>query len=195
MNNPANLAPKMLHPENISQGLEQKSDEKPWERKKNEPANWYMRFQVYLNLGTKRSLQAAVSKEPNQKAAKGSRLTDVSVPGSWKRASKLWNWVERAKSYDLHIQEQQAQVMRISACNYEYSSRAMRIMELNNLVNFLESYLKAGISIKNALAIVARIQSIFHDIDAEISKYDMEDEADSSALLNVLKKRASEQKT
>jgi hypothetical protein len=191
----ARIEPKMIHSENISQDFEQKSDEKPWERKKNEPANWYMRFQIYLKLGTKRSLQAAFVSEPDTKKApigtqkhQGTKnLVDVSVPGSWKRASKLWNWVERARAHDLHMQELHAQVMRITASNYEYSSRAKRLIELNNLVTGLKKSIRQGIEIKDHIAIVARIQSVFHDIDAEMGKLGMQNEADAAALMTFLK--------
>ena len=95
------LAPKMLHPEQVSG---QKVDDKPWLRQRNEPALWYMRFQRYLALGPKRSMRAALSAEPNPRKASGGpvKLSDISVPGSWKRASKQWRWQERCEAYDMH---------------------------------------------------------------------------------------------
>src|SRR2546423_2406377 len=100
----ASLVPQMLHAEQVS---EPKPDEKPWLRQKNEPALWFMRFQRYKDLGAKRSLRAVVAAEPQDaKATKGNKvqtkksegvsLSVLSVPGAWKRAAKIWRWVERA---------------------------------------------------------------------------------------------------
>src|SRR5215469_10862110 len=94
-----------------------KPDEKPWLRQKNEPALWYMRLKRYLELGPKRSLRAVVASEPqDQKAEKGDKIQKrkaegvsiVSVPGSWARAAKAWNWKERAEAYDLAQIEKEA---------------------------------------------------------------------------------------
>src|SRR5213078_24692 len=117
MTEQASFAPKMLHSE---QDFEQKEPEKPWLRQKNEPAAWYMRFKRYLDLGPKRSLRKAVVGEPDtQKATKGpeknqetKKVSDVSVSGAWKRASKVWRWVERAQAYDLAEQAKDATRMR-----------------------------------------------------------------------------------
>jgi hypothetical protein len=195
LNNLTKFEQKSAPDENFSQDFEPKQPEKPWERQKNEPANWYMRFRRYLEMGTKRSLQAAITSEPaSPKAIKGTKghqnLTDVSVPGSWKRASKLWNWVARAKAYDEHIQETQAFVMRKAACSQEYSSRAWRIMELNFLAKALKDSINPGLETKEMLAIVGRIQSIFHDIEAEVAKLGMENEADAEVLITFMKQRA-----
>jgi len=72
------------------QDLSPKPDEKPWLRQKHEPAAWYMRFKRYLDMGPKRSLRKALADEPGtQKATKSTKkLSDVSVPGAWKRASR-----------------------------------------------------------------------------------------------------------
>src|SRR5436305_9812 len=81
------------------QVFEQNTPVEPWMRQKNEPAVWYMRFKRYLDKGSKRSLRAVVASESGtQKATKSTvksqetkKLSDVSVPGSWKRASKVVN--------------------------------------------------------------------------------------------------------
>jgi hypothetical protein len=68
------------------QDFEQNQPIEPWLRQKNEPADWFMRFKRYLDLGPKRSLRAVVASDSGpQKATKGTgKLSDVSVPGSWK---------------------------------------------------------------------------------------------------------------
>jgi hypothetical protein len=190
LNNLAKFEQKSAPDEKISQDFEPKPDEKAWERKKNEPALWFMRFQIYLKLGKKRSLQAALSAEPRDgKAPKGAKrhqetkkLSDVSVPGSWKRASKLWNWVERSKAYDLHTLQSEAAIMRGAAAIYRYSARSKRLIELSDLAGRLIITLNSC-DLKYHVAIIARIQSIFRDIEDLISAMDLHDEADSGALL------------
>src|SRR2546425_8963221 len=39
------------------------TQKRPWNRMEGEPALWYRRFHIYLDLGYKRSLEAAVLKE------------------------------------------------------------------------------------------------------------------------------------
>ena len=98
----------------------QTQDIEPWLRQKNEPALWYMRFKRYLDMGAKRSLRALVAAESGtQVNTKGTakkqgdkKLSDVSVPRAWRRASKLWRWVERAKCYDQAQLEKQAAYIR-----------------------------------------------------------------------------------
>jgi hypothetical protein len=196
----ADVAKKITQIGPSEQVSEENQPEKPWERMKNEPALWYMRFQVYLKMGSKRSLQAALTKEPDtQEAPKGTKkpkekngLSDVSisVPGSWKRACKLWNWVGRAEAYDQHIQDTQALVVRKAACSQEYSSRAWRVMELNNLATILKNNLKACNDVKDLNILVGRIQSIFHDISEEMAKLGMENEADAEVMTTFIKQRA-----
>jgi len=56
------------------QDFEQKEPEFPWLRQKNEPAGWFLRFQIYKNLGVERTLRAAVAMEPEtEKATKGDK--------------------------------------------------------------------------------------------------------------------------
>src|SRR5205807_2456143 len=115
---------------------EQKQPSEPWLRQKGEPALWYMRFKRYLDMSTKRSLRAVVASEPGtQKATKGTekKLSDVSVPGSWKRASKVWNWVERATAYEVAQTEKQAAHIRQVVTRLPFASKAYRIIELNQM--------------------------------------------------------------
>jgi len=171
MNNTARFEPQLLHPEQVS---EQKQPEKPWLRQKNEPALWFMRFKNYLNLGPKRSLRAAFAAEPTAKKAtkslEGKKLSEVSVPGAWKRAVKVWNWKERCEAYDLHEQEIYAQCIRRQASECLYASKAYRILELNNLATLLRAQIKTGMDLKEYLAVTARLQSVMRDIALEMEE-------------------------
>ena len=153
MKNTASFEPKMLRPEQESLP---KTDERPWVRQRNEPALWYMRFQRYLDMGPKRSLRAVVVAEPDtQKATKGSpkqvetkkKLSDVSVPGAWKRASKVWHWVERAEAYDLDQVARQASQIRSMVSSAPYTSKAYRILNLDKMARQLRDKLKVGMTL------------------------------------------------
>ena len=113
------------------ENTEETSVKKPWLRQEGESALWFNRFRRYMDLGPKRSLQAALAHEkehisalkspnkptsqtgnpekprktPNKKSAatlKAVPAAKPQVPGSWKQAAKIWRWVERAKAWDEH---------------------------------------------------------------------------------------------
>ena len=198
MKDSASLEPKMLHPEQVS---EPKPDEKPWLRQKNEPALWFMRFNRYLEMGPKRSLRKAVAAEPDSKKApegtgknqETKKLSDVSIPGAWKRASKVWNWVERAAAYDIAQQAKEAVLMRKMAGTQEFSSRSYRLLQLNYAAKCVQKLLESidtvqGGGIKTFLAIIARYQSVMRDIDALMQGLDVADDIiDAAALYQVSK--------
>ena len=108
-----------------------------------------MRFQIYLNLGPKRSLRKALAGEPDsQKATEGTKrnqeakkLSDMSISGAWKRASKVWNWVERAKAYDLAQVNKDAKRIREFGSWSNSSSRAYRLVQLNYCASVLQKIL------------------------------------------------------
>lgn len=199
MANVASLAPKMLHPEQVT---EQKVDDKPWLRMRQEPALWYMRFRRYLELGPKRSMRAALAAEPDAKrAAKGDKapalkLSDISVPGAWSRAAKVWNWRARVEAYDLHETSMYAQVIRETANSLPYSSCAFRIMALNEFAIILRAQIKVTMDADHCVNVITRLQSIMRDIAAEMVKLDgvTKDACDSGAALYV-EKEMLEQKT
>lgn len=194
----ADLAPQMLHPEQVS---EQKAPEKPWLRQKHEPALWYMRFKRYLEMGPKRSLRKAVAGEPDaQKATKGTskkseskNLADVSVPGAWKRASKVWQWVERAQAYDLSQQAKDAVKIREFAGEQAFSSRAYRLVQLNYAAKCLKLILESWKSVthgemKEYLTVIARYQSVLRDIETSMQGFDVaNDVIDAAAWDEMLK--------
>lgn len=204
----AKIEPQMLHPDQVSGQIQ---PEKIWLRQKNEPANWYMRFKCYLDLGTKRSLRAAVSAQPTtSKATKGDKnqaevsekkLSDISVPGAWTRAAKVWNWKERAQAYDLAEQEKEAQKIRNMATSMPYASKAYRILQLNQTAHFLHMFLEPGIKVSSEninwfLSVVTRYQSILRDIDALMQGMDHDVTADAcdSAAMGKVREEIEENK-
>lgn len=74
--------------ENVSDQplLEQKHD---WERQENEPSLWYGRFQRYLRLGPKRSLQAALADEQGTaKVLESTKVDDTKSEPTKNRTKK-----------------------------------------------------------------------------------------------------------
>jgi hypothetical protein len=91
----------------------------PWLQQPQEPALWYQRFEIYRQLGTRRSIDAAYRQEGQQRtqAAANQRQTSSKkrpfspptgrAPGEWSTASTVWSWVTRAEAWDRYDLEQQ----------------------------------------------------------------------------------------
>lgn len=175
MTNVASSAPKMLYPE------QKHADDKPWIRQKQEPALWYMRFRRYVEMGPKRSMRAAIAAEPDSKrVAKGCKtpvlkLSDISIPGAWTRAARVWHWKERCESYDLYQIEKQADAVRQTVSLAIYASKSFRVLQLDYLARALHEWIKSGTVIedkKDFLAIVKVYQSIMRDMATEMQGID-----------------------
>ena len=69
------------------------SNSKPWERQKNESAQAFEAFSIYLEMGTERSLRAVTQK----------LLKSYTLISRW---SRTYNWVKRAAAYDAELQRQ-----------------------------------------------------------------------------------------
>lgn len=118
------------------------SERKPtFQRLENEPALWHRCFKIFRSLGVKRTLLAALLKEQEKaKVLKGTppapqsadtskkrqktsndaraltplpKVQPTQVPGSWKRASIQWNWVERAEAYDEYRIDKMVEAMMV----------------------------------------------------------------------------------
>jgi hypothetical protein len=199
-----NVAKKITQIGPSEQDFEQKEPSEPWLRQKGEPAKLYLWFKRYLDLGPKRSLRKALADEPSaQKATKGDKnqaeskkgLSNVSIPGSWSRASKVWNWVERAKAYDLHQVEKQAIRIREMATTVPHASKAYRILQLDYLARLLKDQIKQGLELKWCLAITARYQSIMQQIAREMEGLDGATlDACDAAALDVIKQEMAKSK-
>jgi len=167
----------------------------PWERQKNEPALWYMRFKRYLEMGPKRSLRAVYEAEPSTKKATKKRdaeksLSNISIQGAWTRAAKVWNWTTRARAYDESIIEKEAAKIRLMAEKTPHASRAYRLLTLDMCGRILRRILEQPESIpidkmSTYLAIIARYQSVMRDIAAELQGVKLTDLCDSSAMKKV----------
>ncbi len=74
--------------------------EQIWERLSGEPALWYERFRIYLELGPNRSLRQAYLISRGDKAKEGKAELPLSAPNSWRRASYQYQWEARVNAYD-----------------------------------------------------------------------------------------------
>lgn len=169
--------------------------EKPWLRQSGESTLWFNRFTVYLELGPKRSLRAAVAKErasirlvkePQKAPVKGSRakkaaevqpvVIPAEVPGSWKQASRSWRWVERCKAFD---EWQTARLVDIMyrKMQLSYANKIERVMALDQLAkNVLENLNKAlargGMGNADYIALIGQVQALFRDLARETHALD-----------------------
>jgi hypothetical protein len=155
------------------QDFGQSQELEPWLRQKNEPAEWYMRFKCYLDMGSKRSLRAVVASESGTQVntKEGKKLSDVSVPRAWRRASKLWRWVERTAAYDLAQLEKQAGYLRETANKTRFASKAYRI-QLDWLARTLKDEMLQPLTLADRHAAMARLQSVMRDMAREMEGVD-----------------------
>ena len=198
----ADIAKKITQIGTPEQDFGQKDPEFPWLRQKGEPAKLYLWFKRYLDLGPKRSLRKALAAEPvEQKASKGpgkeqetNKLSDISIPGAWKRASKAWNWAKRAESYDLAEQAKQAGYIRETATKSRFASKAYRIIMLDWLARTLKEELLKGLS-PTKYAAMCRLQSIMRDLAKEMEGVDEATlQACDAAALEAIKQELTEGK-
>jgi hypothetical protein len=74
-----------------------------------EPNKWYDRFQIYLLLGSSRSIYAAYTawRERSGKTPRESAQKRAGLPKSWVDAAAKWEWVKRAEAFDENERQQQ----------------------------------------------------------------------------------------
>jgi hypothetical protein len=94
----------------------------PWERQPGEPNRWYDRFERFRLAGPGRSLLGAVNAE---RAARGTRPT-TSVPHTWAKNAKRWQWRERAEAWDEHerVQARAAHAQEVEEMNRRHIQEA-----------------------------------------------------------------------
>lgn len=187
----ADLAKNILQFSPSEQVSLQKSDEKPWLRQKNEPATWFMRFKIYLDMGVRRTLRKALAIDRGLDLATigDERLRQTNLPGSWQRASKVWNWKERAEAYDLSEMESRAALLQTIVGQLRFCSPTYRICELHSIAVALSEHLNRGsVPTKTYLALSARLQSVLKDIASELATLNIDTKhADALGLEELIR--------
>ncbi len=92
----------------------------------------------------------------------------IEVPGSWKEACARYRWVERARAYDLWVQEERRRRRDEALHDAEFADATYRILILDRLARALLALMQSEVRFKESLALVARLQSIMRDIRNEM---------------------------
>lgn len=78
------------------------SDERQiWEQEENEPGLWFERFERYRLLGPRRSLLSVY----NTERLAEDEPTAKAIPGAWNEACRLYDWKNRASTWDAYEQQ------------------------------------------------------------------------------------------
>jgi hypothetical protein len=167
----------------------------PWEQMEGESILWHNRFNRYLQLGCKRTVPLTVEQEQRSfKALKGtdtallpeksgkkhrSQLVEVAkskalqVPGSWKRASIRFAWIERAQAWDAY-QIDQIVTEHLDSFLEGLASTIGRVNTLKSMAAHLETTFNANharMSYTEECIFVARLQSVLKDIRDEMTTF------------------------
>jgi hypothetical protein len=105
----------------------------------------------------------------------------IVVPGSWKRASKRWQWVRRAQAFDEQIRHDVEQELILSLSHEGiYLSKAQRLEALDMLasavmiaISRIPEKQEIMNDLKPYLACIKQMQSILKDIRKEMSTIDL----------------------
>ncbi len=171
--------------QNVAQSLHPEREKKLWQRREDEKPLWYNRFKRYLDLGPKRSIQAAFEQERGQvKALKSTKkqqkrhlaaVAQVQVPGSWKAASVKYQWVERARAYDTSIVDTMTERWIEVYLAEDYTLVMDRVTALRALFDTTLKNYNANnhlMTFEQVCAFIARLQSLLRDIREEMKLYD-----------------------
>lgn len=164
------------------------SDKKPWERQERESARWFMRFRLYLNLGTKRTVNAAYEVEHQVDSKEKQRKSRTKCGPEWYNAARRWQWEERAHAWDKEQDEHKAALMRQIAMRCAFVSRPFRIVELNTMAEALMRAMEKGIAAELYVPLSKQLQSLLRDIAEETALWGVTIDAScDAAALDALK--------
>lgn len=99
----------------------------PWERIKGETENMYASFCVYRDMGPDRSLRSASKKYGN----------DGEAGRYFERLSARFNWVERARLYDDHLERERRKAMEKERLDMDIRHARIGMLGLNKAVEKL----------------------------------------------------------
>lgn len=150
----------------------------PWERQEGEPARWFMRFRIFLSLGSKRTVNAARDTEYKDKQKESRTKTGP----EWYNAAKRWQWATRADAWDNTQRDTKAAMMRQIAKTCAFVSRPFRLTQLNSLADALVRHLERGQDPATFLAMTRQLQALMHQIILEVEAWDITIDASCDAF-------------
>jgi hypothetical protein len=105
-----------------------------WERQPGEPDAAYVRFLIYRNLGPARSLEAAYRKfmEDLGEIDAAKSCESLPVSGQWFKDSHSFDWVRRARAWDIAVFSEVGREAVIALGHY---TRALAVRALEALAN------------------------------------------------------------
>jgi hypothetical protein len=105
-----------------------------WNRRPDEPDAAYVRFLIYRNLGPVRSLEAAYRKfmEDLGEIDAAKSCESLPVSGQWFKDSRSFDWVRRARAWDIAVFSEVGREAVIALGHY---TRALAIKGLEALAN------------------------------------------------------------
>ena len=87
-----------------------------WERQKGESESAYAAFLIYRDLGPNRTLELAAEWQADDANPNGTKTVPIS---GLKKFSAKWDWVERCRAWDNHLQAERDRVMAKEAAKVE----------------------------------------------------------------------------
>lgn len=153
--------------------------DRPWERQKDESAQAFAAFLVYLNLGAERSHQAV-----SQQCGKS-----ISLIGRWSRSN---DWVERCRAWDNYLQREakKAAVAELREMNRRHITMARALQ--GAAAKALKDRGDAIVTGKNIAAIVKLAtdlerQSMEAEANAAMNSEELREQAEDDPLTAALK--------
>jgi hypothetical protein len=147
---------------------------KAWEQIPDEPDRWYGRFQLYLELGSRRTLLAAIRREHELEHKQTSLTT-----GKWYHYARVWRWRERATEWDTR----QRELLALSERNARLTLRHRRIDRfedyLDSICEALDVADIANVNKEQARAWLPQLRVFFRDLMvAERQEFEHSDDGD-----------------
>lgn len=100
-----------------------------WEQQRDEPNEWFDRFERYRLLGVSRSIEQVYKDEQQSARKRGSARPN----SSWYEAAKRWAWQRRAEAFDA-FEREQAKVEHEEAKRRAKSNRQKVIKAVESLL-------------------------------------------------------------
>jgi hypothetical protein len=110
-------------------------DRKPWDQVPGEPDRWFARFQLYLELGVTRTLNATAAAAGRQE-----RGAPLVASSEWSHSARRWHWRIRAHAWDVH----QRELLALSERNTRLALHSRRVERMEDYIDAVCEVLDAA---------------------------------------------------